>query len=167
MSRVRFFHTPLSLFFPVYPLSTPHVVQRRFNAFILSLKVYFICNISFQPTLTLLRMKHATYCYTNTLCARAINTVMDQRDCARLYMATPSGCRNAPGVNPRLCVMQGAIRYYGYADETSPQPVETLTIEAGQFGVFPAEKWHRIEALSDDTVFNVDFWVDPNVLIEG
>ncbi len=35
------------------------------------------------------------------------------------------------GVNPRLSVMQGMIRYYGYADETSPEPVDTLTIEAG------------------------------------
>lgn len=43
------------------------------------------------------------------------------------------------GVYPRLSVMQGAIRYYGYADETSPNPVETMTIEAGQFGVFPPE----------------------------
>ena len=64
-------------------------------------------------------------------------------------------------------VMQGAIRYLGYADETSPEPVETLTIEAGQFGVFPPEKWHCIEALSEDTVFNVDFYVDPKILIEG
>ena len=64
-------------------------------------------------------------------------------------------------------VMQGAIRYLGYADETSPDPVETLTIEAGQFGVFPPEKWHCIEALTDDTVFNVDFYVDPQILIEG
>ena len=71
------------------------------------------------------------------------------------------------GVFPRLSVMQGAIRYLGYADETSAQPVETLTINAGEFGVFPAEKWHRIEALSDDTVFNVDFWVDPQILTEG
>ncbi|VGL25693.1 diguanylate cyclase/cyclic diguanylate phosphodiesterase [Klebsiella pneumoniae] len=55
----------------------------------------------------------------------------------------------------------------GYADETSPEPVETLTIEAGQFGVFPPEKWHCIEALSEDTVFNVDFYVDPKILIEG
>jgi tellurite resistance-related uncharacterized protein len=46
------------------------------------------------------------------------------------------------GVYPRLSVMQGAIRYLGYADETSPESVETLTIEAGQFGVFPPEKWH-------------------------
>ncbi|MBA0217420.1 DUF1971 domain-containing protein [Pectobacterium brasiliense] len=71
------------------------------------------------------------------------------------------------GVYPRLCVMQGTIRYYGYADEASSEPVETLTIEAGQFGVFPPEKWHRIEALSDDTLFNVDFYVDPKILIEG
>ena len=71
------------------------------------------------------------------------------------------------GVYPRLSVMQGAIRYLGDADETSPEPVETLTIEAGQFGVFPPEKWHCIEALSEDTVFNVDFYVDPKILIEG
>ncbi|WP_255206464.1 DUF1971 domain-containing protein, partial [Klebsiella pneumoniae] len=31
---------------------------------------------------------------------------------------------------------------------------ETLTIEAGQFGVFPPEKWHCIEALSEDTVLS-------------
>ena len=70
-------------------------------------------------------------------------------------------------VHTRSTPMQGAIRYLGYADETSPEPVETLTIEAGQFGVFPPEKWHCIEALSEDTVFNVDFYVDPKILIEG
>ncbi len=65
------------------------------------------------------------------------------------------------GVYPRLGDA-GAIRYLGYADETSPEPVETLTIEAGQFGVFPPEKWHCIEALSEDTVFNVDFMLIKN-----
>ena len=45
--------------------------------------------------------------------------------------------------------------------------VETLTITEGEFGVFPPEKWHRIEALTEDTVFNVDFYVDPDILIEG
>ena len=59
----------------------------------------------------------------------------------------------APGrASTLVSVMRGAIRHLGYADETSPEPVETLTIEAGQFGVFPPEKWHRIEALSEDTV---------------
>ena len=71
------------------------------------------------------------------------------------------------GVYPRLSVMRGIIRYYGYDDATTPEPVETLTIHAGEFGVFPPEKWHNIEALTDDTVFCVDFYVDPQILIEG
>ncbi|MCT4709225.1 DUF1971 domain-containing protein [Enterobacteriaceae bacterium H11S18] len=71
------------------------------------------------------------------------------------------------GVYPRLNVMRGAIRYYGYADEFDAEPIETLTINAGEFGVFPPEKWHNIEALSDDTLFNVDFYVDPKILTEG
>jgi len=70
------------------------------------------------------------------------------------------------GVYPRLSVMQGVIRYCGYADEFSPEPVETLVIEAGQFGVFPPEVWHHIEALTDDVLFNVDFYVDPKILLE-
>lgn len=70
------------------------------------------------------------------------------------------------GVYPRLSVLRGTIRYNGFADETSPTPVETLLINAGEFGVFPAETWHNIEALADDTVFSVDFYVDPQILLE-
>lgn len=70
------------------------------------------------------------------------------------------------GVYPRLSVMNGAIRYLGYADEHSPEPVETLTIEAGQFAVFPSEKWHHIEPLTDELLFSVDFYVDPYILLE-
>ncbi len=70
------------------------------------------------------------------------------------------------GVYPRLTVTQGTIRYCGYADEFSPEPVEILIIEAGQSGVFPPEKWHLIEALSDEVLFNVDFYVDPQILLE-
>lgn len=71
------------------------------------------------------------------------------------------------GVYPRLSVMQGAVKYYGFASEQSPEPENELLIEAGQFGVFPPEKWHHIELLSDDTVFNIDFFVAPEVLLEG
>ena len=41
-----------------------------------------------------------------------------------------------PGVYPRLSVMQGAVRYLGYADELTPEPDSTLIIKAGHFGVF-------------------------------
>lgn len=71
------------------------------------------------------------------------------------------------GVYPKLSVMQGTIVYYGYADQFSPEPNKMLTINAGEFGVFPPEIWHRIEAQDENTVFNVDFYVDPKILAEG
>ncbi|MEG7585576.1 DUF1971 domain-containing protein YeaR [Citrobacter braakii] len=71
------------------------------------------------------------------------------------------------GVYPRLSVMQGAVKHLGYADEHSPEPVEVMIIEAGQFGVFPPEKWHNIEVMTDDTYFNIDFFVAPEVLMES
>lgn len=70
------------------------------------------------------------------------------------------------GVYPRLSVMSGVILYENFADEFSPEPVETLRIEAGQFGVFPPEKWHLIRPLTDDVLFSVDFYVDPQILTE-
>lgn len=72
-----------------------------------------------------------------------------------------------PGVYPRLSVMQGAVKYLGYADEHCSEPEEIMVINAGEFGVFPPEKWHNIEVMTDDTYFNIDFFVAPEVLMEG
>ena len=52
-------------------------------------------------------------------------------------------------------------------DEHSAEPDQVILIEAGQFAVFPPEKWHNIEAMTDDTYFNIDFFVAPEVLMEG
>lgn len=71
------------------------------------------------------------------------------------------------GVYPRLSVMQGAVKYYGFADGECPEPDSERIINAGEFGVFPPEKWHCIELLTDDTWFNVDFFVAPEVLLAG
>jgi tellurite resistance-related uncharacterized protein len=60
--------------------------------------------------------------------------------------------------------MQGVVRYLGYADEFTPEHDSELIIEAGHFGVFPPEKWHHIEAMTDDAVFNIDFFVEAEVL---
>lgn len=72
-----------------------------------------------------------------------------------------------PGVYPRLSVMHGAVKDFGYPDEHSAEPDQVILIEAGQFAVFPPEKWHNIEAMTDDTYFNIDFFVAPEVLMEG
>ncbi|MGM8429016.1 DUF1971 domain-containing protein [Enterobacter cloacae] len=69
-----------------------------------------------------------------------------------------------PGIYPRLTVMQGAVRYLGYADALTPEPDSTLIIEAGHFDVFPPEKWHHIEVMTNDTLFNIEFFVEPEVL---
>jgi len=69
-----------------------------------------------------------------------------------------------PGVYPRLSVMRGTVRYLGYADATNPEPDSILIIEAGHFGVFPPERWHHIEVMREDTLFNIDFFVEPDVL---
>lgn len=69
-----------------------------------------------------------------------------------------------PGVYPRLSVMRGTVRYLGYADGVCAEPDSELLIHAGHFGVFPPEKWHHIEVMSDDTLFNIEFFVSPDVL---
>lgn len=69
-----------------------------------------------------------------------------------------------PGVYPRLSVHQGAVRYLGFASETSPEADSELIINTGHFGVFPPEKWHYIETMTDDTVFQIDFFVEAEVL---
>jgi tellurite resistance-related uncharacterized protein len=92
------------------------------------------------------------------------HAAVDETNATGLNLKRHLDAGTRQGVYPRLSVMQGAIRYLGYADETSPDPLETLTIAEGEFGV-SARKWHRIEALTEDTVFNVDFYVDPTILI--
>lgn len=69
-----------------------------------------------------------------------------------------------PGVYPRLSVIRGAVKYLGYSDAQCATPERETIIQAGQFGVFPPEKWHRIELLTDDAYFNIDFFVDPAIL---
>lgn len=41
------------------------------------------------------------------------------------------------------------------------------TIIAGQFGISPPQYWHRIEVLRDDTYFNLEFFADPDVALDG
>ncbi|MEH4923082.1 DUF1971 domain-containing protein, partial [Escherichia coli] len=80
---------------------------------------------------------------------------------------TPSYTKSVSWQHHRLSVMHGAVKYLGYADEHSTEPDQVILIEAGQFAVFPPEKWHNIEAMTDDTYFNIDFFVAPEVLMEG
>ncbi|ELM3750747.1 MULTISPECIES: DUF1971 domain-containing protein [Aeromonas] len=65
----------------------------------------------------------------------------------------------AAGVFGQLCVMEGTVTYYGFADETAEIPEITLVIRAGEFATSPPQYWHRVE-LSEDARFNIHFWAE-------
>lgn len=65
----------------------------------------------------------------------------------------------AEGVYGQICVMQGTVTFYGFADEAATEPEKTVVIKAGQFVVSPPQYWHRVE-LSDDAQFNINFWTE-------
>ncbi len=63
----------------------------------------------------------------------------------------------AEGVFGQLCVMEGQVTYYGFADEHTTEAEVVVVINAGQFATSPPQYWHRIE-MSDDAQFNINFW---------
>lgn len=67
----------------------------------------------------------------------------------------------AEGVFGQLCVMEGTVTYYGFADENATDPEAIVVIRAGQFATSPPEYWHRVE-LSEDAQFNINFWSDKD-----
>ncbi len=71
------------------------------------------------------------------------------------------------GVYGRLSVMKGAVKYFGFPDAEATQPDMEIVIEAGTFGISPPQKWHRIELLTEDTYFNIDFFAAPDANLEG
>ncbi|QGU89835.1 DUF1971 domain-containing protein [Erwinia sorbitola] len=71
------------------------------------------------------------------------------------------------GVYARLCVMQGAVKYYGFASADEAEPEIEIIIQAGHFGISPPEYWHHIRLLTDDTFFNIDFFAQPDQPLDG
>lgn len=67
----------------------------------------------------------------------------------------------AADVFGQLCVMEGVVTYYGFADSEATEPEVKVVINAGQFATSPPQYWHRIE-LSDDAQFNINFWSEQD-----
>lgn len=67
----------------------------------------------------------------------------------------------AEGVFGQLCVMEGSVTYFGFANAQESEPEIKVVISAGQFATSPPQYWHRIE-MSDDAQFNINFWSDKD-----
>lgn len=67
----------------------------------------------------------------------------------------------AEGVFGQICVMQGTVTFYGFANEEATEPEKTVVIKAGEFATSPPQYWHKVK-LSDDAQFNINFWAEPD-----
>lgn len=67
----------------------------------------------------------------------------------------------AEGVFGQICVMQGKVTFYGFANEEATEPEKTVVINAGTFATSPPQYWHRVE-MSDDAQFNINFWSETD-----
>ena len=93
--------------------------------------------------------------------ARSNETPVDQNTKDNVPAALLSHHNTAAGVFGQLCVMEGTVTYYGFANEDAKEPEVKVVINAGQFATSPPQYWHRVE-LSDDAQFNINFWVEDD-----
>lgn len=74
---------------------------------------------------------------------------------------------NKPGVYARASVMKGAVSYQAFSAADAPTPESETRIEAGAFLVIAPEQWQRIQLLTEDSYFMIDFFADPEVKLQG
>jgi len=65
------------------------------------------------------------------------------------------------GVYGKICVISGRLKFFGFTQRKGDIEQE-ITILAGDFAVSPPEYWHKVEFLSEDTKFRVDFYADKD-----
>lgn len=65
------------------------------------------------------------------------------------------------GVYGKICVISGTLQFYGFAHRKGNIEQE-ISIVAGDFAVSPPEYWHKVEFLTEETTFRVDFYADKD-----
>ncbi|GIU22172.1 DUF1971 domain-containing protein [Shewanella schlegeliana] len=72
------------------------------------------------------------------------------------------------GVYGQIQVLSGALKFYGFRDRRGEVEQE-LIINTGDTGISPPQYWHKVELLTDNTQFRVDFWAqqDSDIVIQN
>jgi len=63
------------------------------------------------------------------------------------------------GVYGKICVTSGTLKFFGFTQRRGDIEQE-ISIAAGDFAVSPPEYWHKVEFLTEDTKFRVDFYAE-------
>jgi len=65
------------------------------------------------------------------------------------------------GVYGKIFVLAGILKFYGFTDRRGEVEQE-ITIQTGQIAISPPQYWHRVEFLTDDTQFQVQFYAQKD-----
>lgn len=65
------------------------------------------------------------------------------------------------GVYGKICVLQGTLKFYGFSSSKGEVEQEVI-IQADQHAISPPQYWHKVEFLTDDCQFQVQFFADKD-----
>jgi len=98
----------------------------------------------------------------NTIPADFINYkttfLMDKDNIPKLFLFEHN---TKAGVYGKICVKTGELKFSGFKGRRGEVEKE-ITIKAGEFAVSPPEYWHKVEFITEDTEFNVEFYAQKD-----
>lgn len=63
------------------------------------------------------------------------------------------------GVFGKISVLSGSLRFYGF-NKRRGDIEQKITLLPGDTAISPPQYWHKVELLTDDTQFIVEFYAD-------
>lgn len=72
------------------------------------------------------------------------------------------------GVYGKIRVLSGALKFYGFAERRGEIEKEII-IPAGEAAISPPQYWHKVEFMTPQTTFKVDFYAqkDSAIVLEN
>ncbi|QUM77048.1 DUF1971 domain-containing protein [Moritella sp. 24] len=72
------------------------------------------------------------------------------------------------GVYGKIIVITGELKFYGFAERRGDIEQEVV-IRQAESAISPPEYWHKVEFMTDDTSFRVDFYAqqDSDIVAEN
>jgi tellurite resistance-related uncharacterized protein len=65
------------------------------------------------------------------------------------------------GVYGKICVEVGEVKFSGFKERRGDIEQE-VNIKAGGFAISPPEYWHKVELITEDTEFKVEFYAQQD-----
>ncbi|PKG40916.1 DUF1971 domain-containing protein [Psychromonas sp. Urea-02u-13] len=84
--------------------------------------------------------------------------LMDKENIPKLFLFEHN---TKAGVYGKICVAVGEVKFLGFKTRRGEIEQE-VTIKAGDFAISPPEYWHKVELMTDDTAFNVEFYAQQD-----